>query len=147
MKRMKQALLAALLTVATTAQAGPIGYPGSTWGTIVVSNTGPEKPNFQWQGIVEQGVDWFKFADDRWRLNTYGAASYSMDMNSISNTLAPQVGVKINRHFSDGSLDLGLRYVSQHSFFSSTTIANTPATTHAAVQAYATFWFDWNLKD
>lgn len=147
---MKNLVVIALLVTSTAVLAEPLGYPGNTWNTIVYTNkAGTEEPNFQVQGVIEQGVDWVRFSDNKWKLNTFGTLGYSLD-NRGHNTYTPALGVKVNRRYSNGSLDLGIRVVGNHNFVNSvSTFTGGPvSTTHTgtATQLFATFWFDWDLK-
>lgn len=142
----KVSLAAALLAAATTAPAQPLGYPGVVWGTIVYAPTARHgEPTFQTQGIVEQGIDWFRFGNDKWKFNTYGAVTYVIDDNNT--TFVPQLGMKVNRRFENGSLDLGLRVMSENKVVSgSPLVTSSHSERKATVQLYATYWFDWNLR-
>lgn len=126
---------------------GPIGYPGNTWGTVVYSAKAPAGYNeYRVEGIVEQGVDWFKFSEDKtWKFNTYGAFEYVL--NSDTSGVTPVLGMKVNKAFSDGSLDLGLRIKRGSTYLSPTgqSFGGTEKVTRTEV--YATYWFAWDLKN
>lgn len=128
---------------------GPIAYPGNTWGTLVygaVRPTGDTSPRWRVEGIVEQGADWFRFgADNSWKFNTYVAAEYVL--NDIKSSWTPVIGAKVNKRFTDGSLDLGVRYKYGNTYLSPTgTSSFTGEARRSRVEVYATYWFDWNLK-
>lgn len=146
MKKITLAL--ALAALAGTAAAAPIAYPGNTWGTIVY-NTNPSEgdttPRHRIEGIVEQGIDWFRFATDpTWKFNTYGAVEYVI--NSDTKTAAPVLGMKVNKHFDNGSLDLGLRWKNSKTYISP--IGSSPGGQERRnrIEVHATYWFEWNLK-
>jgi len=149
---MKNIITALLLSaVSISASADPLGYPGVTWNTIVLSEkNSPDEPTLQMQGIVEQGIDWFHVgAGDKWKFNTYAAVTYAID-NNHGRSYTPQIGFKFNRRYTNGSLDLGVRLMNHHG--QSSSFANIPGSSivrtskGTSVQAYGTFWFDWNLK-
>jgi len=149
---MKNAIVAALLLTSTSfaTAAGPLGYPGVTWNTIVASNkSGVDQPALQMQGIIEQGIDWTHLdVRGKWTLNTYAAVTYSLDSNS-ARTYTPQIGVKTNRRYDNGSLDLGVRVMDNHGTSKANYLPGSPSVSTGkgrSVQAYGTFWFDWNLK-
>lgn len=126
---------------------GPIAYPGNTWGTVVYGAKSPDGfQKYRIEGIVEQGVDWFRFSSDpQWKFNTYVAAEYVL--NSDTRGVTPVLGMKVNRAFSDGSLDLGLRWKHGNTYLSPTGINNPGGTEKVSrVELYATYWFAWNLK-
>ena len=149
---MKAAILAvALLASVTAASAedkytGPIGYPGSNWSVLTV-NPGvikgtPEDDNILLQGKLEQGIDWKKYGN--WTLNTYGALGYSADKNGLfyNNKFVPALGVKMSRGYERGVIDVGVQVVYQNNFRGVTAGDNSGY----GVQAYASYWFGWNLK-
>lgn len=150
---MNKIIIALLLSAASlnAAAVEPLGYPGVTWNTIVLSEkVNPDEPTLQMQGIVEQGVDWFYVGKgDKWKFNTYAAVTYAIDNNS-GRSYTPQIGFKFNRRYENGSLDLGVRVMNHHG--RSSYIADIPGSSIVktskgrSVQAYGTFWFDWNLK-
>jgi len=146
---MKNFLITAFLLASTPLAAEPLGFPGVTWNTIVLSEKAPNEPSLQMQGIVEQGVDWFKLGGDKWKFNTYAAVTYNIDNNG-ARSYTPQLGLKFNRRYNNGSLDLGVRVLDHHS--KSNYVANLPGSSIVqtgrgrSVQAYGTFWFEWNLK-
>lgn len=126
---------------------GPIGYPGNTWGTMVYAakqNDLDTSPKWRIEGIVEQGVDWFRFGDGSWKFNTYGAVEYVV--NSNDNSWTPVVGMKVNKRFGNGSLDLGTRYKYGNTFLSPQGSFVGGQKRTSRIEVYATYWFDWNLK-
>lgn len=132
-----------LALAASAAHAEPLEMPGSTWAYIVgpSSSQGDERNNVLLQGKIEQGIVWFKFGEDgKWKLNTFAALSYSLDSKGINynNKAIPAVGVKISRDFENGVLDLGVQAVQENRWKD-----NVNST---GVQAFASFWFGWNLK-
>lgn len=135
-------LAAALFAVTASAGAEPLEYPGSVWGVVNFpsATTGAERNNVLAQGRVEQGIVWFRFADGKWKLNTYAALSYSLDSEGMSynNKTVPAVGVKVTREFDQGVVDLGIQAVQENRWKDDV---------HSSgVQAYASWWFGWNLK-
>lgn len=128
--------------------SGPIGYPGNTWGTIVYgvkTPNGDTVPRQRIEGVVEQGIDWFRFGDGTLKFNTYVAGEYVVNSNDANVT--PVIGMKVNKRFSDGSLDLGLRYKYGSTFITpggSNTIGGIERASR--IEVHATYWFDWNLK-
>ena len=151
----KFAVAAALLALASAPAvaeglrlSGPIGYPGNTWGTMVYgvhTPSGDTQPKWRIEGIVEQGVDWFRYGDGSWKFNTYGAVEYVINSDQSSGT--PVLGLKTNKRFSNGSLDLGLRYKYGNTYLSPTGASTFSGQKRVGrVEAHATYWFDWNLK-
>lgn len=142
---MKKLLCVAILAVSGIASAAPFSYPGNTWGTIVYtgSKVNSGEPHLQVQGIVEQGVDWLRFGDS-WKLNSFVALEYVIDSNA--RTFTPVIGTKVNKRFSNGSLDLGIRVKNRNQTIGITDAGAPVSGRHATVQLYSTFWFDWNLK-
>lgn len=126
---------------------GPIGYPGNTWGTLVYAAKAPDGfPRRRIEGIVEQGVDWFRFGDEKkWKYNTFVAAEYVL--NTDSQGVTPVIGMKVNRAFSDGSLDLGLRVKRGSTYLSPVGVSFAGGTERVTrTEVFATYWFAWNLK-
>lgn len=126
---------------------GPLGYPGNMWGTTVYAADAPAGYlKYRIEGVVEQGVDWFMFGPDKnWKFNTYVAAEYVI--NSESNGVSPVIGLKASRAFTDGNLDLGVRYKYGNTYLSPTGAFNPGGTKKVGrVEIYATYWFGWNLK-
>lgn len=139
---MKRKIVAALaLAWVAVAAAEPIAYPGSTWGVVTFpsATTGAEKDNTVLQGKIEQGIDWFRF-EDNWKFNTYVSAGYSVDNNGISynNKFVPAVGAKVTREFSNGVADFGVQFINERRWKDDVN--------SSGVQAYASWWFGWNLK-
>lgn len=146
---MKSIFLAAVLTATSLgAVADPIGYPGNAWGTVVLGAKTPEgdtTPKYRVEGIIEQGVDWFRLpADPAWKFNTYGAVEYVINSNDSSAT--PVLGAKLNKRFSNGSLDLGVRYKYGNTFISPSGSSAGGQRRTSRIEVHATYWFDWNLK-
>jgi hypothetical protein len=149
---MKRILVAALLASSASAFAEPIGYPGSTWGVLIFpTSITPETKdgkevtdNVLLQGKVEQGIDWFRFGDDKWKLNTFASFNYTIDNAGLTynNKLVPAVGVKVVRAFKDGVLDLGIQGVYEQRLRP----AAGEKKNATGVQVYASWWFGWNLK-
>lgn len=133
---------AALLAATAFVSAEPLEYPGNVWGvaTFPSATVGAERNNVLAQGRIEQGIVWFRFADGKWKLNTYAALGYSLDSEGISynNKAVPAVGVKVTREFEQGVVDLGVQAVQENRWKDNV---------HSSgVQAYASWWFGWNLK-
>jgi len=128
--------------------SGPIGYPGNTWGTLVYgvkTPNGDTTPRYRIEGVVEQGIDWFRFGDGTWKYNTYIAGEYVINSNDSDAT--PVIGMKVNKRFEQGSLDLGLRYKYGNTYISPTGGGSTGGTDRKGrIEVHATYWFDWNLK-
>ncbi len=145
-RHLAPALTALLIATAGSVVAEPLGYPGNTWGTVVYTPSASNgDPKLRAEGIVEQGIDWFRFGDDKWKLNTYAALEYVINSNDTQFT--PVVGVKVNRRFSDGSLDLGVRVKNANTFISPNGTDTTSGLQRkVTTQIFATYWFDWNLK-
>jgi hypothetical protein len=147
---MKKAIFASALALAMVAgaQAEPLGYPGSNWSVLTVNPSPirgtPEDNNVLLQGKIEQGVDWMRLGDGKWRLNSYVQLGYSADKNGLAynNKLVPAIGTKVSRDFDNGVLDLGVQVVHQNNFRGVTT----GPSSGTGVQLYASYWFGWNLK-
>lgn len=134
---------AALAACAAGAQAQPLSYPGSTWGSLMFPSglSKPEDRDLLLTGRIEQGAVWFRFGEEeRWRLNTYAAFSYSVDNQGLGyyNKYAPAVGVKVQRVFDDGLLDIGVQLAHERRF--------KDRVTSNGAQAYVNWWFGWDLK-
>lgn len=124
----------------------PMAYPGNMWGTIVLA---PDAPGgyqkYRIEGVIEQGADWFRFGNDKWRFNTYVAGEYVI--NSNSKGFSPVIGMKMSRGYEDGNLDLGLRYKYGSTYLSPTGVSTAGGTKAIGrVELFATYWFAWNLK-
>lgn len=143
---MKKMLIAlGLLAVATSASA-QISYPGSNWSSLtlnpgVIRGT-PEDNNVLLQGNLEQGIVWKQMGD--WRVNTYGAVSYSADSNGLAynNKIVPAIGIKMQRPWDSGNLDVGVQLVHQHNFRG----VSDGRSSGTGVQIYVQYWMGWNLK-
>ena len=125
--------------------SGPIAYPGGVWGTLVYTARAPDGfLKYRIEGVVDQGVDWFRFGGGSWKFNTYGGFEYVI--NDVSSGVTPMLGMKINKSFTDGSLDLGLRWKHGNTYLSPAggTVGGTEKVSR--IEAYATYWFSWNLK-
>ena len=150
MKKTIIATVMALSAIGASAEGlKPIGYPGSNWSVLTVNpgviKNSAEEHNVLLQGKLEQGVDWLRFgADKNWRLNTYAALGYSVDKNAIAynNKLSPAIGVKVSRDFDSGVVDLGIQAVHETH---NRGVSSGPKS-GTGVQAYASYWFGWNLK-
>ncbi len=155
---MKKIILAAIMSlVACSAFAGPVGYPGSTWGVFtapsgVIKDT-PEDNNWLYQGKITQGVDWTKFgANKQWVFDTYASVGYSLDRNRLSynNKVVPAIGAKISRVFSKGVIDAGVEYVYEHHYgdiYNGAEKVGPPVAYKGyGAQAYISYWFGWDAK-
>lgn len=145
-----------VLFASSVAMAGPIGYPGSTWGEFVAPSSvidgTPEDHNWIYQGSISQGVDWFKFGENKnWTFDTYGRLGFSVDRNDLSynNKLVPALGAKVVRNFSHGAFDVGVEYIYQRHFGD---VYDGADAVHDRVdreghgaRAYVSYWFGWNL--
>ncbi len=132
-----------LLSATALVSAEPLSYPGSTWGSVSfpAGLSRPENHDLLLTGRIEQGAVWMNFGqDNRWRLNTYAALTYSVDNAGLGyyNKYAPAVGVKVQRTFDDGVLDVGVQLAQEHRFKD-----NAKAT---GAQAFVNWWFGWDLK-
>lgn len=128
---------------AGVACAEPISYPGTTWGSISYPSglVAPENHDVLLAGRIEQGAIWFRFGErSEWSLNTYAAINYSADNKGLpyNNKLTPLVGVKITRRLDGGLLDLGVQLAHERRF--------KDHQSNTGVQAYAGWWFGWDLK-
>ena len=104
MKRL--ALTFALLACAAAARAyAPLGYPGSTWGTLS-SDFGKVEGGGS-QGKVEQGVDWFK-APFGWTFDTFGG--YSWMARTRNQLFYNENGPYAGALFSRGPFNVGADY-------------------------------------
>ena len=140
---MKKTSIAAALLVCAAVHAEPISYPGSTWGSITFPSglSKPENHDALLTGRIEQGAVWFNFGEDkRWRLNTYMAVSYSVDNAGLgyNNKYAPVAGVKVQRTFDAGVIDIGLQLAHERRF--------KDGVSSTGPQAYVNWWFGWDLK-
>lgn len=143
---MKKLFIALALVGLSLSASAQLAYPGSNWSDVTVNPSvvkgTPEANNVLLQGNIEQGIVWKHFG--AWRLNTFTGLNYSVDRNGLAynNKLAPMVGVKFQHDFSsNGQLDLGVRLVHERHFRSVTEGENSGT----GVQAYADYWFGWNL--
>lgn len=129
--------------LAAAAHAEPLAYPGAMWGSVLFPSglSGPENRDLLVTGRIEQGAVWLRFGEDNaWRLNTYAALSYSVDDKGLgyNNRYAPAIGVKVQRIFGGGILDLGMQLARERRFKDNAT--------STGVQAYANWWLGWDLK-
>jgi hypothetical protein len=127
MKLRRVGLAALFLTVALTPAAGgaraadfPLGYPGSTWGSLRYPNAAPEeeRENLLAEGALEQGVDWAEVGP-RMFLNTFASLRYSVDSEKLdfNNKLEPGVGVKLRLLLGDwAQAEVGVKYVVEYRF-------------------------------
>lgn len=126
------------------AAAEPVAYPGSMWGQLMypAGLTDEEKTNTLLSGRIEQGVDWFRFGDDRWKFNTYIAIGYSVDNKGLfyNNKLTPALGAKVSRSFDRGVLDLGIQAIHERRWKDANNGNN------SGVQVYASWWFGWDAR-
>lgn len=124
------------------AQAEPLAYPGSTWGQLIypAGLSEEEKTNTLLSGRVEQGVDWFRFGDDKWKFNTYVAIGYSVDNKGLAynNKITPALGMRATRVFTGGALDFGLQAIHERRWKDNQD--------NSGVQVYASWWFGWDAK-
>lgn len=124
--------------------AEPLAYPASMWGQLVypAGLSQEEKDNTLLSGRFEQGADWFRFGDEKWKFNTYVALGYSMDTKELAynNKLTPAVGVKVSRSFESGMVDLGLQLIHERRWKEPRDNSNT------GVQVYASWWFGWDSR-
>ena len=144
---MKKILLAVALAAVSFGASAQIGYPGSTWSELTVDPSvlkgTPEDNNILFQGNIQQGIDWAEFG--MYKVNTFAGLNYSVDKNRLSynNKLVPMIGVRLIRSYGDaGTAEAGLRLVHQRNFRGVTE----GASSGTGVQAYASYWFGWNLK-
>lgn len=146
------------LLASSAALAGPIGYPGSTWGEFVTPSSvikgSPEDNNWLYLGKVTQGIDWFKFGtDQKWTLDTYASFGFSMDRNHLTynDKIVPAIGVRVDRSFNNGIVTVGVEALHERHFGDmyngGSPVTGTPVRMSGnGVQAYVSYWFGWNLK-
>jgi hypothetical protein len=142
---MKKIVLALLVGIfaSMVAVAEPVGYPGSTWSTLTgpAGVAGTEEKNVVLQGKLEQGIDWVRLGKNKnWTLNTYLSAGYSVDKDKLdyNNKIVPALGVKLSRKFDNGVVDFGIQAVHERRWID--------GKSGSGIQAYATYWFGWDLK-
>ncbi len=143
---MKKYFVIAVSLLAASFASAQTAYPGSNWSTVTV-NPSPvrgtlEDDNILLQGRYEQGAIVARYGD--WKVNTYGAVSYSYDKNGLAynNKIAPALGVKFQRPMTDnGQLELGLAVVHQNTFRGVT--SGPKSGTGASL--FAQYWFGWDL--
>jgi hypothetical protein len=151
------AVAAVLSASAALAYDGPLAYPGSTYGAIIGPSTvlklAPESRNWLYVGQITQGIDWFKFANNTLTFDTYGKVTFSDDNNHLTynDKVQAAFGARIDRHFSDGILTLGVETVDEHHWGDGwngqlQVPASDPSMNGFGVQAYVSYWFGWNLK-
>jgi len=165
---LKKILIAAIAVLSTSVAvagddyAGPVGYPGSTWGHFAFPssayNAGVEKDNWIYQGKITQGVDWVNFGvDDQWVFDTYASVGFSVDRLGIvyNNKLVPALGAKLSRKFSHGAIDFGVEGLYEKHFGKRNSsgelwsnVGSSPEKgAHGyGVQGYVSYWFGWNGK-
>ena len=130
-----------------SAGKGPIAYPGYMWGNAVSpSSVQPGAPsnNVGYGAKLEQGVDWFAFdADKKWRFNTFVSALYARDTSNFAytygNVFTPAVGAKVRNVYESGIIEVGVQFVNQQNL-------NVSGSSGSGVQAFANYWFGWDLK-
>ena len=98
----KLAVIALLLAPAMAAAYEPLGYPGSTWGTLSRDFDGVEGSGSQ--GKVQQGVDWFK-GPFGWTFDTFGG--YSWMARTENQTYFNENGPYAGAMFSRGPVSFG----------------------------------------
>lgn len=142
----KSIVIAASLVAISAPAAAQLAYPGNVWGTMVYAADAPAGyPKYRIEGVVEQGIDWMRFGEDKkWKLNTYGAIEYVV--NSDSKGASPVLGIKASRSFTDGNLDLGLRYKYGNTYLSPTGGSTGGTAKVGRVEMFATYWFSWDAK-
>jgi hypothetical protein len=148
---------AVLSASAAMAYDGPIAYPGSSYGAVIgpsaVLKLTPESNNVLYLAQIIQGVDWFRFAGNTLTFDTYGKVTFGDDMNHLTynDKVAAAFGARVDRHFADGILTVGVEGVDEHHWGDGWNgQLNLPASNGSmngfGVQAYASYWFGWNLK-
>lgn len=146
---MKKTLLvaAALVAMATASGASAqLAYPGSNWSNLTYNPSpikGPEDNNVLLQGNLEQGIVWANVGG--WNVNTYGAIGYSADRNGLAynNKIVPTLGLKFQRPWDKGNLDVGIQVVHQYNF---TGVPDGQSKSGTGVQVYVQYWTGWDLK-
>lgn len=143
-KQILAALVLASLSLGATAQ---IGYPGSTWSELTISPSvikgTAEDNNIVFQGAIQQGIDWAQYGN--YKFNTFIGMGYIADKNHLSynNKITPMIGARLIRTYGDaGTAEAGIRLVHQRNFRPG--IGEPRSGT--GIQAYAGYWFGWNLK-
>lgn len=159
---LKKILIAAIAVLSTSVAvagddyAGPVGYPGSTWGHFAFPssayNAGVEKDNWIYQGKITQGADWLAWGhNDSWVLDTYGSFGFSVDRNKLdyNNKLVPAIGVNVTKHFGQsesifkgGNITFGVEGLYERHF---TTPDYPGKRSGFGVQAYISYWGGWDL--
>ena len=144
---MKKLIIAAVLAATSFSASAQIGYPGSNWSELTVNPSvikgTPEDNDLLFQGNIQQGIDWAEYGN--YKLNTFVAMNYSIDRNKLSynNKIVPMVGVRLVRTYGDAGVgEVGVRLVHQNDFRG---VTEGPRSGNG-VQAYASYWFGWNLK-
>lgn len=93
----------------------PLGFPGSTWGTLRFpsSQDVQEKDNLILEGAIEQGIDWFELGE--WSVvNTFMQVSYAVDQEKFdyNNEIEFEVGLKLKILSLDWMcLEFGGKYI------------------------------------
>jgi len=144
---MKKAILAVLLAVTSVTASAQLAMPGSSWSELTYNPSPirgtPEDGNIIFQGSIQQGIDWSKHG--AWTFNTFAQLNYVADKNELfyNNKLSPMIGVKLRRDFDRGVIDVGVRLVHVNHFKG---VSEGQPRSGTGVQAYAGYWFGWNLK-
>ena len=145
---MKKTLFALAILVAAGGASAQLSMPGSNWSNLTYNSDpvrfGGEKKNTLLQGNIEQGAIWTEF-DGGWKLNTYVAMGYSLDNlgYAYNNKVTPTLGVKMQRPWDGGIVDVGVQAVYQNNFRGIPAGASDSGT---GVQFYVQYWTGWNLK-
>ena len=144
---MKKTIFGLALLAASVGASAQLAYPGSNWSNLTY-NSDPaapssERTNTLLQGNIEQGIVWKNF--NGWRLNTYASMGYSADNvgYAYNNKVTPALGIKFQRPWDGGNLDVGVQVVHQRNFRNVPTGASNSGT---GVQAYVQYWTGWDLK-
>lgn len=143
---MNKSVLALVVLVFSNVGFAQTSYPGSNWSTITVNPNPvrgtPEDDNILLQGRYEQGAILGRYGD--WKVNTYGAVSYSYDKNGLAynNKIVPSLGVKLQRPMTDnGQFEVGMAVIHQNTLRGVT--SGPKSGTGASL--YAQYWFGWDL--
>jgi hypothetical protein len=157
MKKIVLAIVATLAASTAIAYDGPIAYPGSSYASITgpssVLKLSPESNNVLYAASLTQGIDWFRFAGNTLTFDTYGSVRFGDDMNHLTynDKVQAAFGARLDRHFSDGIITLGIEGVDEHHWGAGWNgTLDVPASDGSmngfGVQAYVSYWFGWNLK-
>lgn len=147
---MRQALAPILLfligffgfgAIPESASALDLHFPGSFFGELRYPNSPvlEERENYMFEGSLEQGIEWFRFAE-RWRLNTFGELRFNVDREGLdyNNRLIPGIGIKLRGNLGAGAIQFGLKAVEEHRYKSDRS--------DRIILGFINFWAGWDLR-